>query len=133
MNNNEGDRLKNAPDTASKQSAKVLTDNEEANRVRRGTLRNNNGAIDPRLLRLSPRCTAHRKRDGQPWQAPAVRGYRVCRVHGARGGPKTAAGLQRCKEARLKHGRRSAEYTAKMREERALLRKLKADTELIGR
>jgi hypothetical protein len=34
----------------------------------------------------SPRCTATSKRTRRPCQAPAVRGYRVCRFHGARGG-----------------------------------------------
>lgn len=35
---------------------------------------------------LAPRCTAHSKRTGQPCKAPAVRGWTVCRMHGARGG-----------------------------------------------
>jgi len=34
----------------------------------------------------APRCTARSKRTGKPCRAPAVRGYRVCRMHGARGG-----------------------------------------------
>jgi hypothetical protein len=34
----------------------------------------------------APRCTAHSKRSGQPCKAPAVRGWRVCRMHGAGGG-----------------------------------------------
>ena len=34
----------------------------------------------------SPRCCATSKRTGQPCQAPAVRGWRVCRFHGAGGG-----------------------------------------------
>lgn len=33
------------------------------------------------------RCHAKAKRTGQPCKAPAVRGWRVCRMHGARGGP----------------------------------------------
>lgn len=37
-------------------------------------------------MHCSPRCTARSKRTGQPCQAPAVSGYRVCRMHGARGG-----------------------------------------------
>jgi hypothetical protein len=32
------------------------------------------------------RCTAKSKRTGQRCRAPAVRGWRVCRMHGARGG-----------------------------------------------
>ena len=34
----------------------------------------------------APRCTATSKRTGLPCRAPAVRGWRVCRFHGARGG-----------------------------------------------
>lgn len=34
----------------------------------------------------APRCKARSKRTGKPCRAPAVRGYRVCRMHGARGG-----------------------------------------------
>jgi hypothetical protein len=33
-----------------------------------------------------PRCTAMSKRTRKPCQAPAVRGWSVCRSHGARGG-----------------------------------------------
>jgi hypothetical protein len=43
--------------------------------------------IDPtQRLRNAPRCTATIKQTGQSCQAPAVRGWRVCRVHGAGGG-----------------------------------------------
>ena len=34
----------------------------------------------------APRCTAMSKRTHKPCQAPAVRGWAVCRFHGARGG-----------------------------------------------
>jgi hypothetical protein len=34
----------------------------------------------------APRCTAKSKRTGQRCKAPAVRGWNVCRFHGARGG-----------------------------------------------
>ena len=34
----------------------------------------------------APRCTARSKRSGLPCKAPAVRGWAVCRFHGARGG-----------------------------------------------
>ncbi len=40
----------------------------------------------------APRCSATSKRTGKPCQAPAVRGWTVCRFHGARGGaPKGKA------------------------------------------
>ncbi len=34
----------------------------------------------------APRCSATSKRTGEPCKAPAVRGWTVCRCHGARGG-----------------------------------------------
>ncbi len=34
----------------------------------------------------APRCTATSKRSGKRCKAPAVRGWTVCRMHGARGG-----------------------------------------------
>ena len=34
----------------------------------------------------APRCKARSKRTGKPCRAPAVRDFRVCRMHGARGG-----------------------------------------------
>lgn len=38
------------------------------------------------LMHLAPRCAAHSKRTGEPCRSPAVRGFKVCRMHGARGG-----------------------------------------------
>lgn len=40
-------------------------------------------------LRRAPRCTARSKRTGEPCRGPAVRGWRVCRMHGAGGGGPT--------------------------------------------
>ena len=34
----------------------------------------------------APRCDARSKRTGQPCRNPAVKGWNVCRMHGARGG-----------------------------------------------
>lgn len=39
-------------------------------------------------LRDAPRCHAKAKSTGERCKCPAVRGWRVCRVHGARGGHK---------------------------------------------
>ena len=36
----------------------------------------------------APRCTAHSKRTGLPCRNPAVKGWTVCRMHGARGGAR---------------------------------------------
>lgn len=49
------------------------------------------------------RCRAKSKRSGKPCQAPAVKGWAVCRMHGARGGaPKGSRNA-------LKHGHYTAE------------------------
>jgi hypothetical protein len=42
--------------------------------------------FDTTRLNNAPRCHARSKRSGLPCRAPAVTGYRVCRMHGARGG-----------------------------------------------
>src|SRR5262249_61388565 len=43
--------------------------------------------INPmRRAHAAPRCKAKSKRSGRPCRAPAVRGWKVCRMHGARGG-----------------------------------------------
>jgi hypothetical protein len=55
-------------------------------------------------LRDAPRCHATAKRTGERCKCPAVRGWRVCRVHGAGGGHK--AGLT---HPQWKHGGRSRE------------------------
>jgi len=55
----------------------------------------------------APRCTAKSKRTGKPCNAPAVRGWSVCRMHGARGGAKAGA-----LHPNWKHGGRSADAVA---------------------
>jgi hypothetical protein len=63
----------------------------------------------------SPRCTAKSKRTGRRCKAPAVRGWNVCRFHGARGGaPKGEA------NGAWKHGY----YSAAAKAERFLVRRL---------
>jgi hypothetical protein len=51
------------------------------------------------------RCTACAKHSKQQCKNPAVTGYKVCRVHGARGGPKTQEGIDRIAAANTVHGR----------------------------
>jgi hypothetical protein len=126
-------RVGDAHDSIPVKSAKVLVQSGDDNRVRWGSLRNGNRPMDPRLLRLSPRCAARRKRDGQPCNAPAVRGWPVCRMHGARGGPRTSAGVERCRAARWKHGRRSPAFRDARRAERALLKSVESECRLIER
>lgn len=55
-------------------------------------------------LRDAPRCHARAKSTGERCRAPAVRGWRVCRVHGAGGGHKAGP-----EHPRWKHGGRSRE------------------------
>ena len=66
----------------------------------------------------APRCTARSKRSGQRCGAPAVRGWKVCRFHGARGGaPEGEA------NGAWKHGR----YSKAAKIERLLLKRLLSD------
>jgi hypothetical protein len=70
------------------------------------------------LARLAARCGA-KTRVGGSCQQPAMASGR-CRMHGgASTGPRTAAGLERIRAARIKHGLRTAEM--------ALLRRLILD------
>ena len=52
----------------------------------------------------APRCRAHSKRTGMPCRNPAVRGWNVCRMHGARGGHKAGS-----RHPKFKHGAYSLE------------------------
>lgn len=63
------------------------------------------------------RCSAHSKRTGFPCRAPAVRGWSVCRMHGARGGAPhgTAHG-------RYMHGERSQDALNVRKQVNALVR-----------
>ncbi len=63
----------------------------------------------------APRCSATSKRTGKPCRAPAVRGWTVCRFHGAGGGaPKGAP------NGRYKNGL----FTTEAVEERRVIREL---------
>lgn len=53
-------------------------------------------------MHRAPRCTAKSKRSGLPCCNPAVRGWNVCRMHGARGGAKLGPA-----HPNYKHGGRS--------------------------
>jgi hypothetical protein len=55
----------------------------------------------------APRCQATSKRTGQRCKAPAVRGFRVCRMHGARGGAPEGE-----RNGNYRHGGRSKETIA---------------------
>ena len=62
------------------------------------------------------RCKARSKRSDERCKNYAVRGHRVCRMHGARGGPMTNEGRMRCKMRSLKHGFYSQEQIELRRE-----------------
>ncbi len=65
----------------------------------------------------APRCSATSKRTRKPCQAPAVRGWTVCRFHGARGGgPRGAA------NGAYKHGLYTVEAIAERRRFSELVR-----------
>lgn len=65
--------------------------------------------------RNSARCSARSKRTGEHCKGPAVRGWRVCRFHGARGGGPT--GLA---NGNYRHG----EFTAEAIETRHVIAEL---------
>jgi hypothetical protein len=59
----------------------------------------------------SPRCSATSKRSRKPCMAPAVKGWRVCRFHGARGGAPTGK-----RNGMYRHGDNTKLATATRRE-----------------
>jgi hypothetical protein len=58
----------------------------------------------------APRCTARSKWTKDQCRAPAVRGWRVCRMHGARGGAPTGE-----HNGNYRHGLWTAEAIAERR------------------
>lgn len=75
-----------------------------------------NSDINPmQSAQNAQRCSATSKRTGQPCRAPAVTGFSVCRMHGARGGAPKGAG-----NGRYSHGLRSEFYTTLFEENRRL-------------
>ena len=77
-----------------------------------------------------PRCQAKSKRSQQQCRSPAIRGKRVCRIHGGRStGPKTEQGRNLCGAARRIHGRESRKIRVKRQQALAELKLL----ELIGK
>lgn len=68
-------------------------------------------------MHCAPRCTANSKRTGLPCKSPAVRGWSVCRMHGARGGTKRGQ-----EHPNYRHGERSIEAIVLRAELNALLR-----------
>lgn len=58
---------------------------------------------------LAKRCSAHSKRTGAPCGSPAVKGWNVCRMHGAGGGAPVGEG-----NGRYRDGVRSRASMAEM-------------------
>jgi hypothetical protein len=67
-------------------------------------------------LQAAPRCRSRSKRTKLPCRAPAVRGFDVCRFHGARGG--AAHGDRNA----WKHGARGEAWASEAAALRALVR-----------
>ncbi len=69
-------------------------------------MKNDANPMNPvQRLRDAPRCHAMAKSTGSRCKAPAVRGWRVCRVHGAGGGQPAGKA-----HPGYKHGLRSREF-----------------------
>ena len=60
--------------------------------------------LDAYPMHCAPRCTAKSKRTGLACKSPAVRGWSVCRMHGAGGGAKPGKA-----HPNYRHGERSQE------------------------
>jgi hypothetical protein len=76
--------------------------------------------FDVKRLHAARRCSARSKRSGQQCRGPAVRGKRVCRMHGARGGAPSGKG-----NGNYRHGGSTKEAIALMRDLNLMARLLK--------
>ncbi len=76
--------------------------------------------FDAARLNAAPRCAARSKRSGQRCRGPAVRGKRVCRMHGAGGGAPAGKANGRCR-----HGGYTKEAIAVLRDLNLMARLLK--------
>lgn len=73
---------------------------------------------------IAPRCGA-KTRKGTPCQAPAMKNGR-CRMHGGKStGPKTPEGIERIRQAHLKHGLYTKESIATRKEFNALVKQMR--------
>jgi outer membrane receptor for monomeric catechols len=79
------------------------------------------------------RCQAKSRRSQQQCKKPAIRGKRVCGFHGGKStGPKTAAGRQRCADAKTVHGRETRAIRAQRSGDIAYLRNLEDAGRVLG-
>jgi len=70
--------------------------------------------------RKAPRCAARSKRTGKPCRNPAVRSWRVCRMHGARGGGPSGR-----RNGAYRHGLRTKDAAAERSEMMTLIEAVK--------
>jgi hypothetical protein len=75
----------------------------------------------------APRCCATSKRTGERCKAPAVKGWKVCRFHGARGGAPKGK-----RNGMYRHGLYTKEAVKDRRFLRQLLRQSRAAVTEIG-
>jgi hypothetical protein len=75
----------------------------------------------------APRCCATSKRTGERCKAPAVKGWKVCRFHGARGGAPKGK-----RNGMYRHGLYTKEAVKDRRCLRQLLRQSRAAVTEIG-
>lgn len=68
------------------------------------------------------RCKAKSKRSGKQCKNYALKNWGVCRMHGAKGGPKTREGYLLCKRAPSKHGMYSRESLEELKALRKMLK-----------
>ncbi len=69
------------------------------------------------LMNLAPRCCAKAKHSGFQCKSPAVKGFNVCRMHGARGGNREGT-----ENSNYRHGAYTRETKALLAEYRALMK-----------
>ena len=71
------------------------------------------------------RCQAMSKRTKKQCRSPAMRGKRVCDIHGGKStGPVTQAGRKRCASAKTVHGRETRDIRRKRSHGLARLREI---------
>lgn len=75
----------------------------------------------------SPRCHARSKRTGKPCKSPAVKGWKVCRMHGAGGGAPRGS-----RNGNYRHGGRTIEAENRRRQITALLREMGESVEALA-
>lgn len=75
----------------------------------------------------APRCTATAKTTGCRCKGPAVKGWSVCRMHGARGGAPVGPA-----NGRWRHGNRTSEAETMRRELAELVREAREAARALG-